>query len=73
MTDLTQMPPPRVMTKTKLYAANSNDKNSTVALMNTAQRDLLDELLLVYFKSGQSWTGEDTIELYCHGRALLLV
>src|SRR6185312_8763388 len=32
----------------------------------------LDEVLVSYFKTGRSFTGEDCIEISCHGSSLLV-
>lgn len=34
--------------------------------------DIVDESLVVYFKAPNSFTGEDVVELHCHGGAVLL-
>lgn len=34
--------------------------------------DVLDEALVCYFKSPQSFTGEDVVEFHCHGSPVLL-
>ncbi len=33
---------------------------------------IIDSVLLLYFKSPKSYTGEDTIEIHCHGSPLIL-
>ncbi len=33
--------------------------------------DLIDEVLITYFKGPKSYTGEDMIEIYCHGGVLV--
>lgn len=38
----------------------------------TLENELLDESLITYFKSPQSFTGEDVIEISCHGSPVLL-
>ena len=39
--------------------------------LNDAQGNRLDEALLIFFKGPASFTGEDVIELHCHGGAQL--
>ncbi|MFN8577581.1 MAG: tRNA uridine-5-carboxymethylaminomethyl(34) synthesis GTPase MnmE [Candidatus Sericytochromatia bacterium] len=34
--------------------------------------DIIDSVLVLYFKSPKSYTGEDTIEIHCHGSPLIL-
>jgi tRNA modification GTPase len=36
------------------------------------QREVLDQAVITYFKSPQSFTGEDVIEISCHGSPVLL-
>ncbi len=36
-----------------------------------SQKDMIDEVLLLPMKSPHSYTGEDTIEIFCHGGALI--
>jgi tRNA modification GTPase len=37
------------------------------ALFKTGNQVPIDEVLLVYFAQGKSFTGEETIEIHCHG------
>ena len=46
----------------KAYFANFYDVNG----------ELLDEIIFIYFKSPKSYTGEDMIEIYCHGGILVV-
>ncbi len=41
-------------------------------LIDTANDDLLDEVILTYFKAPHSYTGEDVIEISCHGSPVIL-
>jgi tRNA modification GTPase len=41
-------------------------------LIDSENGDLLDEVLAVYMQSPHSYTGEDAVELYCHGGAVHL-
>jgi tRNA modification GTPase len=34
--------------------------------------EIVDSVLVIYFKSPKSYTGEDTIEIHCHGSPLIL-
>ncbi len=52
-------PEPNYVTLKKLYAQNTGE--------------VLDRALVTYFKSPHSFTGEDTIELSCHGSPILLL
>lgn len=51
-------PKPRFATLQKIY--------------NPATEDLLDEAVITYFQSPQSFTGEDIIEISCHGSPVVL-
>jgi tRNA modification GTPase len=42
-------------------------------LRDTETGDVLDQALVTYFKSPRSFTGEDVIELSCHGSPVLLL
>lgn len=41
-------------------------------LKNKGQKELLDEILAVYFPAPHSYTGEDVAEIHAHGNNLLL-
>ena len=41
-------------------------------LIDTAGGELLDEVILTYFKAPHSYTGEDVIEISCHGSPVIL-
>jgi tRNA modification GTPase len=51
-------PKPRLTTLRKIYEPGSSD--------------LIDEVLITYFQSPQSFTGEDVIEISCHGSPVVL-
>lgn len=41
------------------------------ALFKTKNQEPIDEVLLVYFAHGKSFTGEETIEIHCHGSSFI--
>jgi len=41
------------------------------ALFKTENQKPIDEVLLVYFAHGKSFTGEETIEIHCHGSSFI--
>jgi tRNA modification GTPase len=41
-------------------------------IFNPQTKELIDETLIVYFQSPNSFTGEDVIEISCHGSPVLL-
>lgn len=41
------------------------------ALFKTEHQVPIDEVLLVYFAQGKSFTGEETIEIHCHGSSYI--
>jgi tRNA modification GTPase len=41
------------------------------ALFKTENQEPIDEVLLVYFAHGKSFTGEETIEIHCHGSSFI--
>src|SRR5205814_4975569 len=42
------------------------------SLFDTEKGDVLDQAMICYFKSPHSFTGEDVVELHCHGSPILL-
>ena len=41
-------------------------------VIDQERRRLLDEVLVAYMKAPSSYTGEDVVEIYCHGGVLIL-
>ena len=41
-------------------------------LIDPASGELLDEVILIYFKAPHSYTGEDVVEISCHGSPVIL-
>ena len=41
-------------------------------LWDEARQTILDEIYLVYFEAGRSYTGDDMIEIHCHGSSAIL-
>jgi tRNA modification GTPase len=41
-------------------------------VIDPATADLVDEAILTYFKAPHSYTGEDVVELSCHGSPVIL-
>lgn len=60
----------------KLVASDSFDPEPNLltlrSLINPATDELLDQALVCYFKAPHSFTGEDVVELHCHGSPILL-
>src|SRR5256714_15541098 len=42
------------------------------SLVDPARNETLDRALVCYFKAPHSFTGEDVVELHCHGSPILL-
>jgi tRNA modification GTPase len=42
------------------------------SLVDPTSGDVLDEALVCFFKAPHSFTGEDVVELHCHGSPVLL-
>lgn len=40
-----------------------------LAVLKTSQNEIIDEVLILYFPAPHSFTGEDIIEIQCHGSA----
>lgn len=60
----------------KLVASDSFDPEpgflTLRGLIDPATAELLDQALVCYFKAPHSFTGEDVVELHCHGSPVLL-
>jgi tRNA modification GTPase len=60
----------------KLVASDSFDPEPNFltlrSLIDPATAELLDQALVCYFKAPHSFTGEDVVELHCHGSPILL-
>ncbi len=41
-------------------------------IFDLESKEVLDEVIITYFKSPQSFTGEDVIEISCHGSPIIL-
>ena len=41
-------------------------------LWDEARQTILDEIYLVYFESGRSYTGDDMFMIHCHGSSAIL-
>ncbi len=50
-----------------LSGLNLEPRVATFAKLHDGQGELLDEALLLYFKGPHSFTGEDVLEIHCHG------
>ena len=42
-----------------------------LVLFNSEKREPIDEVLLLYFEEGKSYTGEETLEIHCHGSSFI--
>ena len=60
----------------KLVASNSFDPDPNVlslrTLVDPTTKQFLDRALVCFFKAPHSFTGEDVVELHCHGSPVLL-
>jgi tRNA modification GTPase len=65
-----QLPPPRKAVLRKLYHSpnddNSNNNNNNM-INNSKKRMMIDHALVLLFQQPNSFTGEDLVELQCHG------
>lgn len=50
----------------------SPNRSFLLTIIDTEQGFILDEALATFFKGPQSFTGEDTIEISCHGSPVIL-
>ena len=65
--------------KTELFIFPKNKKSCKNILPNTAfladfihKEQLIDEVLVTFFKGPNSYTGEDVVEISCHGSSYIL-
>lgn len=64
------------LTRALLFDENFDPEPNRVSLKaihDHVSREILDRSLVTYFKSPNSYTGEDVVELSCHGSPLLLL
>lgn len=57
------VPKPRVATLKKLLYPSVND----------SEREIIDEVIAIYFEAPHSFTGEDMVELFVHGIISILI
>ncbi|MEN3042755.1 MAG: tRNA uridine-5-carboxymethylaminomethyl(34) synthesis GTPase MnmE [Fervidobacterium sp.] len=57
--------------KGDLALKNIKERRTYFANLYDVDGELLDEVIFVYFKSPKSYTGEDMVEIYCHGGVLI--
>ncbi len=55
----------------KILGKTPNPRYAHHTFLKDSQGSHIDELILIYFQSPASFTGEDVIELHCHGGARL--
>ena len=66
----------RELTRSLLSDSDFNpepNRASLKAILDPESGEILDRAILTYFKSPQSYTGEDVVELSCHGSPPLLL
>ncbi len=63
-----------VASKTIVPKTKSTIKFGNIRLGSILDEDggLLDEVMYLYFKSPTSYTGDDTVEIFCHGNKILV-
>ncbi|MEW6208825.1 MAG: tRNA uridine-5-carboxymethylaminomethyl(34) synthesis GTPase MnmE [Acidobacteriota bacterium] len=58
--------------QSRSLAALSPNRAQFGHLLNPATKERIDEIVLTFFKAPRSYTGEDVIELSCHGSPVIL-
>lgn len=68
-TKIPKLPKPRMASLRTLYdpSNDSHNKNSDDSKTTRSKRDPLDSALVLTFPGPNSFTGEDIVELHCHG------
>ena len=60
----------------KLFSKDLKDKQSHTVHFGTItspKGELLDEVLVTLFSVGKSYTGEESVEISCHGSSFILL
>ncbi len=53
------------------YSSNTSVYGKIYAMSADGKKTAIDDVMAVYFKSPRSFTGEDTVEISCHGGVLI--
>ena len=61
----------QALARDEAFAPDSN-RATLRRLYHTDSGELIDQALITYFRAPHSFTGEDVIELSCHGSPVLL-
>jgi tRNA modification GTPase len=56
----------------QLYPEKLQPRKATLAKLYDHNRELLDQVLLLHFPAPGSFTGEDLLEIHCHGGTVVL-
>ena len=56
----------------QLYPEKLEPRKATLAKLYDHNRELLDQVLLLHFPAPGSFTGEDLLEIHCHGGTVVL-
>ncbi len=57
---------------TSLMGLLPEPRVATTRLLKDASGDTIDQAVALFFKGPNSYTGEDTLELHCHGSPVVL-
>ena len=63
----------RIFAPTAEVPASSLTNDQSVALQSPAGHEALDEAMVSVFRAPHSYTGEDSVEISCHGSRYILI
>ncbi len=55
----------------RVFSRSFEDRKATLANIND-ENEILDQSIIIYYKSPRSYTGEDLIEIICHGNHIVM-
>lgn len=58
--------------KAVTFTGSQERRMKLCQFLSNIRRETVDELMAVYFKGPQSFTGEDSLELHCHGGSYIV-
>ena len=62
---------PKILSKIS-NGTKPNPRTATLTNIYNQKSELIDECIVIFFKSPHSYTGDDLIEISCHGNPVLV-
>jgi len=57
--------------KSFLFSYHNNFPSTHYAILYDTQNNIIDDIIITFYKSPKSYTGEDLIEISCHGNPII--